>query len=53
MSKSYKLNKDVVKMFAIACDKAGTTQAKQLTQMMQNFINSVDCKGESKDTPSQ
>ena len=37
--KSYRLNKDLVKHFKIACDKAGISQSAQLTKMMTEFIN--------------
>lgn len=39
ISKSYKLQKDLVDDFARACEKAGTTQAKQLSKMMESFVN--------------
>lgn len=39
ISKSYKLKRDVVEQFAEACDKAGVSQAGQLTKMMREFIN--------------
>lgn len=38
ISKAYKLKKDVVEEFAEACQKAGVSQAGQLTKMMQEFI---------------
>lgn len=38
ISKSYKLNQEVVNSFADACNKKGTSQAKQLTLMMKEFI---------------
>lgn len=38
ISKSYKLKREVVEQFADACDKAGVSQASQLTKMMQEFI---------------
>lgn len=38
ISKSYKLKKDLVDEFADACEKAGTSQAAQLSQMMKQFI---------------
>lgn len=38
ISKSYKLNQEVVDAFASACNKKGTSQAKQLTLMMKEFI---------------
>lgn len=38
VSKSYKLRKELVDQFAEACDKAGVSQAAQLTKMMKEFI---------------
>lgn len=38
ISKSYKLKKAIVDEFALACERAGTSQAKQLTKMMEDFI---------------
>lgn len=38
VSKSYKLRKEIVDQFAEACDKAGVSQAAQLTKMMKEFI---------------
>ncbi len=38
LSKSYKLKRDLVDQFAEACDKAGVSQASQLTKMMTAFI---------------
>lgn len=38
MSKSYKLKREVVEQFAEACEKAGVSQAAQLTKMMNEFI---------------
>ena len=37
VSKSYKLRKDLVDQFAEACEKAGVSQAAQLTKMMNEF----------------
>lgn len=42
VSKSYKLKKETVEAFAEACNKAGTSQAGQLTKMMQEFIEKVN-----------
>lgn len=39
VSKSYKLKKDVVQAFAEACDRAGVSQAAQLTKMMNDFVD--------------
>lgn len=38
ISKSYKLKKQIVDEFAEACDRAGVSQASQLTKMMNEFI---------------
>ena len=38
VSKSYKLRKELTEQFAEACDKAGVSQAAQLTKMMKEFI---------------
>lgn len=38
ISKSYKLKREVVEQFADACDKAGVSQASQVSKMMQEFI---------------
>lgn len=37
VSKSYKLKRDVVEEFKEACDRAGVSQAAQLTAMMKAF----------------
>ena len=38
MSKAYKLKREVVDQFAEACDRAGVSQAAQLSKMMKDFI---------------
>lgn len=38
MSKSYKLKKELVEQFAAACEKAGVSQAGQISEMMREFI---------------
>lgn len=38
VSKSYKLRRELVDQFAEACEKAGVSQAAQLTAMMTEFI---------------
>lgn len=38
ISKSYKLKRELVEQFADACNKAGVSQAAQLTKMMKEFI---------------
>lgn len=43
-AKSYKLDEDLVNNFKIACEKADISQAKQLSIMMQQFIDSVNNK---------
>lgn len=45
ISKAYKLDKTLVSEFKDACDKADITQAKQLSIMMQDFINKVNKEG--------
>lgn len=37
-TKSYKLNKDIADQFKEACKERGTSQAKELTRMMQAYI---------------
>ena len=39
VSKSYKLKRTLVDQFADACELAGVSQAAQLTNMMQGFID--------------
>lgn len=39
VSKSYKLRRELVDDFAEACEKAGVSQASQLTTMMRKFID--------------
>ena len=38
ISKSYKLKREIVEAFADACEKAGVSQAGQLSRMMSDFI---------------
>ena len=42
MAKTYKLKRELVEQFAEACEKAGTSQAAQLTKMMKEFIEKVN-----------
>jgi hypothetical protein len=42
ISKSYKLNEKIVSDFAKACNTHGTSQAKQLTLMMTDFVIAVN-----------
>jgi len=41
ISKSYKLKREVIELFAEACKKTGVSQASQLTKMMTEFIETV------------
>lgn len=41
VSKSYKLQSEVVEKFAEACKKSDISQARQLTELMKDFINKV------------
>lgn len=41
ISKSYKLKKELVDEFSEACERAGTSQAAQLSKMMKEFIDST------------
>lgn len=41
MTKGFKIKKELADEFAIACDKAGVSQASQITKMMREFIESV------------
>ena len=41
ISKSYKLKREVVEAFSEACNRAGVSQASQLTKMMTEFIEAV------------
>ena len=38
IGKSYKLKRELVEAFADACEKAGVSQAGQLSRMMSDFI---------------
>ena len=38
ISKSYKLDNEMVEMFAEACENAETSQAKELTKFMKRYI---------------
>lgn len=42
VSKSYKLKDTTVKAFADACDRAGVSQASQLTKMMLEFAEQIN-----------
>lgn len=38
ISKSFKLDRETVEMFAEACENAETSQSKELTKFMKRFI---------------
>ena len=38
ISRSYKLDRDTVELFAEACEEAETSQAKELTKFMKRYI---------------
>lgn len=40
VAKSYKIKKSLADEFKVACEKAGVSQASQITKMMQEFIES-------------
>ena len=40
--KGFKLKGDVAERFAEACEKAGVSQAEQITKMMEEFIKEVE-----------
>ena len=42
--KSFKLKGDVADRFAEACERAGVSQASQITKMMEQFIKEVESK---------
>ena len=42
ISKSYKLKKEVVELYADACEKAGVSQAGQLMKMMKEFTDKMN-----------
>lgn len=45
IAKSFKLKKEMAEAFKEACDKAGVSQAGQITKMMNEFIKEVNNKG--------
>ncbi len=48
VAKSYRLKKDIVDAFALACEKRGVSQSGQLTAMMQAFIDEVNAEAGEK-----
>lgn len=45
MTKGFKIKRDVAENFEEACEKAGVSQAQQITELMIRFIESVNEKG--------
>lgn len=45
MTKGFKLKRDIAEQFAAACEKAGVSQAAQITAMMKEFIEQVEKEG--------
>lgn len=41
IAKSFKLRKELADRFAMACEKAGVSQAAQISKMMEDFIEQV------------
>ena len=44
IAKTFKLKKEVIEAYKEACEKAGVSQAGQLTKMMNDFIEQVNSK---------
>ena len=44
IAKTFKLKKEVIEAYKEACEKAGVSQAGQLTKMMNEFIEQVNGK---------
>lgn len=42
MTKGFKIKREVADRFAAACEKAGVSQAGQITKMMQEFIGEIE-----------
>ena len=42
ISKAFKLKREVAESFAEACEKAGVSQAGQITKMMKEFVEEVN-----------
>ncbi len=42
MTKGFKIKREVAEDFAAACEKAGVSQASQITKLMQEFTESVN-----------
>lgn len=41
IAKSFKIKKELADNFKLACEKAGVSQASQISKMMQQFIDAV------------
>lgn len=48
ISRSYKLNKELVEEFKAACDRAGVAQSKVLSEAMKKFIEDHPAESEQK-----
>ncbi len=44
LSKSYKLKRELVEQFADACERAGVSQAGQISKMMSAFVEEQNRK---------
>lgn len=42
MTKGFKIKREIAEQFEVACDKAGVSQAGQITKMMQEFIDKMN-----------
>lgn len=42
MTKGFKIKRELADQFAAACEKAGVSQAGQITKMMQEFICEIE-----------
>ena len=42
ITKGFKIKRDVADRFAEACDKAGVSQAGQITSLMEKFIEEIN-----------
>ena len=42
MTKGFKIKREIAEQFDVACDKAGVSQAGQITKMMQEFIDKMN-----------
>ena len=42
MTKGFKIKRDVAERFAAACERAGVSQAAQITEMMNAFVEKTE-----------